>query len=130
MLAVFRNNLFVLEEFEIPIGVNIAEANAFNITEGATMLHMGDVSYDASSKRNFVAHNTYPFSVKYEFDLVGDISDLIIYPFSAYVEANSELEIPFSTIIIPEGTEYGSYSGVIFVKVKRFFGKIAPSELY
>jgi hypothetical protein len=123
-IALNKNNLFVLDEKQIPVFLIVSDHNAFNITKGSNVLHFGKVMEENFAERVITAENTYPFPIKYEFESEGNISQFLVFPKEVYLDTEQTIEIPFKTELIPKGTEMGEYSGNILVTVKRFFGGI------
>jgi len=125
LIAINRNNIFVLQKNQIPIQLRIGNYTAWNISKKDNILNLGTVKADSFSKRNLDITNTYPFPTKFEFNVKGNISELIIYPEVVYLDAWENKSIPFITDVIKNDTKQGLYEGIIEVTVKRFFGKIS-----
>jgi len=108
-----------LQKQEIPVSVIISNYSAYNISKNQTDLNLGILKTGVFGERNLSISNDYSFKSVFEFEIRGDIAPLMVYPSVVILEPNEDRDVIFRTKVI--GNEsFGQYSGVIFVKIKKF----------
>jgi hypothetical protein len=120
-LFVFSLNLdnFVsLQVEKIPVIVIISNHSGINISEDRNILNLGNVKKNDFVSRNLIISSNYNFSTLFEFEVEGNISDLLIYYEKIIFEPFEDKNITFQTKIIQD-EEFGEYSGVITVRIKK-----------
>ena len=75
-------------------------------------------TYDSYGHRNISLTNTYTFPVVFEFEVKGNISEVLIYYKNIYLDVGEQRNVTFSTIVAPESMK-GYYSGTVVAKVKK-----------
>jgi hypothetical protein len=112
------NNFLSLEIKKISIAVDISNYSALNLEKNQTVLHLGSVKKGASGIRKVAINNDYNFTTVFEFEVKGNITDLLVYPKQVLFEPLEDKEVTFRTKII-EDEEFGEYSGIIIVRIKK-----------
>jgi len=118
VISLTMNAFAVLHEEGIPIAVRIDNYTAYNISKNQKVLHLGTIKTESFGERNLSISNSYDFKTSYEFDITGDIEPLMIYPRVVVLEPMETREVVFRTKVI-EYEDFGTYSGIIHVKVRR-----------
>jgi len=116
IVALNIDSLISLNKMVIPAKVTIGDHSG--IDANTDVLSFGNITYDSFGHRNISIGNNYDFPVVFEFDVKGNISEVLIYYKSVYLNVGEEKNITFSTIVAPESMK-GDYSGTVIVKVKK-----------
>lgn len=115
--SIFKKDEVILDKRVIILDLNIGDKFGFDLSEGK--LSFGAVSRGASSFRDdLVIKNNYPFPIKVEFDVKGNISEYLIYEKLILLEPLEEKKFLISTVPI-EDQPYGSYFGELTVVFKK-----------
>lgn len=113
-------SFLVLEKQEIPVKVIIGNTNAFNVTKNEKVLNLGIVKKGSFSSRNLSIINENNFTSIFDFSAKGNISEVLLLNMGSIVlNAKEKKEIVFRTKTI-EDEEFGKYSGVIIIEVRKF----------
>jgi len=120
IFALNIQSFFVLEKQEIPVKVIIGNKSAFNITKDEKTLNLGVVKKGDFSSRNLSITNENNFTSIFDFDVKGNISEILLLNMGSVVlDAKEKKDIVFRTKAI-EDEEFGEYSGILIVKVRKF----------
>jgi len=123
VLFIFALNIqsfLILEKQEIPIQVIIASSTSFNISKNETILNLGTIRKGTFASRNLTITNNNNFTSIFDFDVKGNISEILIFDMgSVILEPKEKKEMIFKTKVI-ENEEFGEYSGVVIVEVRKF----------
>jgi len=92
----------ILEERNIPTELIIGEPAGFDLND--SVFNFGRIPYDAWGVRKLVLTNDYDFPVKYEFDVVGDISDFLVFEKIVYLEQGEKREVIVKTMMFKNET--------------------------
>lgn len=109
---------FPLKTYEVPITVKVSNTTAFNISTGQKVLDLGTIAKGSGAFRNLSIQNNYDFPVLFEFEVLGNIKNLLIYPPNLILESREASSVKFETIIIHDEPK-GVYSGTIVVKLRK-----------
>ena len=115
-------SLATLQESEVPISVIISDYQSINISKNQSDLNLGRVRKGGFGERSLDVSSDYPFQTVFEFEATGDIAHLLVFDSVVLFEPMEDKSITFRTKVI-ENESFGSYSGVIHVKVKKFIEK-------
>ncbi len=118
IFALNLDNFISLQIKKIPIEVKIANYSAINLEKNQQILHLGAVSKGTGGVRDLSINNDYDFNTIFEFEVEGNITDLLVYPKQVLFEPLEDKDITFKTKIIGD-EEIGMYSGIIIVRIKR-----------
>lgn len=119
LIALNLNDIVTLQKSEIPVIVIVSNHSAYNISKNQTDLNLGTVKIGTAGMRNLSLNNDYSFKTIFEFEIIGDISPLMIFQPVVIFEPNENKNLVFKTKII-ENESFGEYSGTLFVRVKKF----------
>jgi hypothetical protein len=106
----------LIEEKQIPVYLEIGNSSSFDIS--TDLLNFGSLVVNSSESKNILLSNSYSFSVLYSFEVVGNVSEFLVYEKSIVLIPKTNSTFVLNTIVIPE--KYGNYSGILNVKISRF----------
>jgi hypothetical protein len=116
IIALNMDSLLSLNTFTIPAKITVGDHHG--IDAGTDALGFGNISHGSFGTRNMTISNNYDFPVVFEFNVKGNISDLLLYPESVYLDIEEQKNVTFSTIFAPDNMK-GYYSGIVTAKVKK-----------
>jgi len=109
-------NSHLIEEKQIQIYLEIGNSSSFDIS--TDLLNFGSLVVNSSESKNILLSNSYFFSVLYSFEVIGNVSEFLVYENSLVLIPETNSTFVLNTITIPEN--YGNYSGILNVKISRF----------
>ena len=118
IISLNMDSIVTLQENEIPIAVRIANYSALNISKNQYDFNLGTIKSGSSGVRNISISNDYPFKTSFEFEVVGNISSLIIFQNAITLEPFENRGVTFRTKVI-ENESLGDYTGTIIVKIRK-----------
>jgi hypothetical protein len=119
IIALNLGSIVSLQKQEIPITVIISNYSAWNISQNQSDLNLGTVNIGSAGVRAMNISNDYEFKTVFEFEIKGNITPLLIFDPVIILEPMEDREVIFRTKVI-ENEEFGQYSGIIFIKVKKW----------
>ncbi len=121
LFVLFGENLFVLQETEVPAVLVVSNYTAWNITQDGDILDFGVIRKGTNSEKKISIANEYSFPIKFEFNVKGNISDFIDSKV-VYLSSKEDKDVVFSTKYVTNES-FGKYSGIVRVIVKRAFDR-------
>jgi hypothetical protein len=118
LIALNMNSILILQKQEIPVSVRVSDYAAWNISKNESMLNLGIIKRGTSAERNIQISNNYTFPVIVAISVKGDITPLLIFDRIIYMEPRENKDISISTKVI-EGEEFGNYTGMLIVTLKK-----------
>jgi len=116
--ALNLNNFLSLQIQKIPIIVKVTNQSGLILEKDQQIFHLGAVSEGNAGSRDLSISNDYNFTTVFEFEVEGNITDLLVYPKQVLFEPLEDKDIIFRTKFI-EDEEMGVYSGIITVRIKK-----------
>lgn len=118
-IALNLDSIVSLQKMEMPITLTISNYSAWNISQNQSDLNLGTVNTGSAGVRAMNISNDYEFQTVFEFEITGNITPLLIFEPVVILEPMEDRQVIFRTKII-ENEEFGQYSGIIFIKVKKW----------
>lgn len=115
-LEVLVNSRITLERKEIITTLKVGEVASFDLNQ--TALTFGTLYPGLSSSRNLTIENSYDFPIIFEFKANGKIKKFLTFDEIIFLDSGEKKSISIRAKI-PEGENYGNYSGKIIVNIKK-----------
>lgn len=106
----------VLKKIEIVANLKIGDISGFDVN--TSVLTFGTITSGSSSYREITIENNYEFPIKAEFRSSGNITELLLFDESIYLDTGENKSIVVNTII-PVSEEKGFYSGRFIAVIKK-----------
>ncbi len=112
------NNEQILEKKELNTTLSIGDTAGFDVNNYS--LGFGAITKNVRSYRNdTVITNNYDFPIVVELNVIGNISDFLVFDREIYFEPGESKNIYISTIRSTGEEPYGNYSGNFNIIFKR-----------
>jgi hypothetical protein len=111
-----RNYLSVLEVQKVETSLIVGDRGGFDLNSSA--LTLGMIIPGGSSTRNLIVENKYDFDIRIYLTGEGEIQRFLVFDKNIFLEKGETRQIPVSGVI-PRGTQYGNYTGKIFLTFRK-----------
>jgi hypothetical protein len=116
--SIYFNAKLNLEEFELPIILEVSNTTAFNLEK--ENLNLGRIARGSSAhQRSIILDNSYDFPVFAYLSVEGDVKELLLFQTPVKILVNESKNIPIGTVVIDENQPFGNYTGILFVKIRK-----------
>ena len=114
--SIYFNSKLVLQEFELPITLEISNKSGFDLN--TTVLTLGRLNVGSSTQREIMIDNPYNYTIFAYLHVEGSVKDLLIFEKRIEILRNESKKVAINTVVI-EYEPFGNYTGVLFVKIRK-----------